>query len=105
MIWLKDTLFLEGNIAELLLLIPQLLINLVLCFRGEKVSRTKLRVLYMTLKGNGRLDNITMSSSDHIGMFYSSASWLVRHQDGKGGWPISVKRKIASGRADLAPGW
>nr|CAG4635983.1 EOG090X0272 [Eubosmina coregoni]SVE69666.1 EOG090X0272 [Eubosmina coregoni] len=73
--------------------------------RGEKVSRTKLRVLYMTLKGNGRLDNITMSSSDHIGMFYSSASWLVRHQDGKGGWPISVKRKIASGRADLAPGW
>lgn len=46
-----------------------------------------------------------MSTSDHISMFYSAADWLVRHQDANGGWPIGVHRKIASGRADLAPGW
>ena len=78
---------------------------MIILYRGEKVARPKLRVLYMTLKGYGRLDNISLASSDHIEMFYSSANWLVSNQDAKGGWPISVKRKIASGRADLAPGW
>nr|CAG4643050.1 EOG090X0272 [Ilyocryptus agilis] len=77
----------------------------VLSGRGKKLSRNKLRVVNMTLKGYGQLDNLTMSSSDHVGMFYSSANWLVRHQDAKGGWPIGVKRKIAAGRVDLAPGW
>ena len=59
----------------------------------------------MTLKGYGRVDNVTLSSSNHGGMFYSAVDWLVRHQDSNGGWPIGVKRKLASGRADLAPGW
>lgn len=77
----------------------------VLAGRGKKLIRTKLRLLNMTLKGTGRLDNLTVSSSDHPGMFYSSADWLVRHQDPNGGWPIGVKRKLAAGKADLAPGW
>ena len=65
-----------------------------------------MRLLNLTLRGYGRLDNLTISSSDHSGMFYASADWIVRHQDSNGGWPIGVKRKIASGRAsDLDPGW
>ena len=74
-------------------------------FRGKKLSRSKFRLVNMTLKGYGILDNLTLSTSDHSGMFYSSADWLVRHQDHKGGWPIQVRRKMASGLIDLAPGW
>nr|SVE76253.1 EOG090X0272 [Daphnia longispina] len=77
----------------------------VLSGRGKKLSRTKLRIHHLLLKGNGQLDNLTLASSNHMDMFYSSADWLVRHQDSSGGWPIGVKRKIASGRADLDPGW
>nr|CAG4636821.1 EOG090X0272 [Ceriodaphnia reticulata]SVE72802.1 EOG090X0272 [Ceriodaphnia reticulata] len=77
----------------------------VLSGRGKKLSRTKLRIHHLLVKGYGQLDNLTLASSNHMGMFYSSADWLVRHQDSSGGWPIGVKRKIASGRADLDPGW
>lgn len=74
-------------------------------FRGKKLTRSKWRLANMTLKGSGLLDNLTVSTSDHTSMFYSSADWLVRHQDVKGGWPIQVRRKMASGLIDLAPGW
>jgi len=77
----------------------------ILLGRGKKLSRSKFRLVNMTLKGYGILDNLTLSTSDHSGMFYSSADWLVRHQDHKGGWPIQVRRKMASGLIDLAPGW
>nr|CAG4646858.1 EOG090X0272 [Megafenestra aurita]SVE92256.1 EOG090X0272 [Megafenestra aurita] len=77
----------------------------VLSGRGKKLSRAKLRVHHLLLKGYGQLDNLTLSSSNHMSMFYSSADWLVRHQDSSGGWPIGVKRKLAAGRADLDPGW
>ena len=52
------------------------------------MSRTKLRIHHLLLKGNGQLDNLTLASSNHMDMFYSSADWLVRHQDSSGGWPI-----------------
>lgn len=77
----------------------------VLSGRGKKLTRSKWRLANMTLKGSGLLDNLTVSTSDHTSMFYSSADWLVRHQDVKGGWPIQVRRKMASGLIDLAPGW
>nr|SVE79356.1 EOG090X0272 [Daphnia magna] len=77
----------------------------VLSGRGKKLSKTKLRIHHLLVKGHGQLDNLTLASSNHMGMFYSSADWLVRHQDSSGGWPIGVKRKIASGKADLDPGW
>nr|CAG4650783.1 EOG090X0272 [Simocephalus serrulatus]SVE94105.1 EOG090X0272 [Simocephalus serrulatus] len=77
----------------------------VLSGRGKKLSRAKLRIHHLLLKGYGQIDNLTVASSNHMEMFYSSADWLVRHQDSSGGWPIGVKRKIAAGRADLDPGW
>nr|CAG4638290.1 EOG090X0272 [Cyclestheria hislopi] len=77
----------------------------VIAGRGKKLSRSRVRIISMTLKGHGLLDNLTMSTSEHGNMFYSAADWLVNHQDGNGGWPIGVRRKMASGLADLAPGW
>nr|CAG4649138.1 EOG090X0272 [Scapholeberis mucronata]SVE93483.1 EOG090X0272 [Scapholeberis mucronata] len=73
--------------------------------RGKRSSRNKIRIHHLIVKGHGQLDNLTLASSNHMGMFYSSADWLVRHQDPSGGWPIGVKRKIAAGKADLNPGW
>lgn len=38
--------------------------------------------------------------------FYAAAEWFVRNQDPEtGGWPIFVKRKLASRFQDLQPGW
>lgn len=76
----------------------------VLAGRGKKLIRTRLRLLSLTLKGAGQVDNVRLAGSDHGGMFYSAVDWLVRHQDANGGWPIDVRRKIASGLADLVSG-
>lgn len=62
-------------------------------FRGKKLSKTKLRIHHLLVKGHGQLDNLTLASSNHMGMFYSSADWLVRHQDSSGGWPIVYVQK------------
>lgn len=86
--------------SQLMITAPNLIF-----FRGKKLIRSKWRMVNMTLKGSGLFDNLTLSTSDHTSMFYSSADWLVRHQDDNGGWPIQVRRKMASGLIDLAPGW
>ncbi|XP_071049996.1 D-glucuronyl C5-epimerase B isoform X2 [Onthophagus taurus] len=72
----------------------------------NKVSRSKLKVVNIILRGKGAIDNLTLSSSEHILQFYDSADWFVRNQDpNTGGWQIPVKRKLASGFQDLKPGW
>lgn len=42
------------------------------------------------------LDNITLSSNEHLAQFYQAADWFVQQQDERGGWPIPVRRKFAS---------
>ncbi|KAJ8911450.1 hypothetical protein NQ315_013812, partial [Exocentrus adspersus] len=72
----------------------------------HKIPRSKLKLINITLRGTGAIDNLTLSSSEHIQQFYDAAEWFVRHQDNNtGGWPIPVKRKLASGFHDLKPGW
>jgi heparosan-N-sulfate-glucuronate 5-epimerase len=56
------------------------------------------------LHGNGMIDNITVSRTARIDFFMAAADWFVRYQDHKGGWPISVKRKIIEG-LEIKPGW
>jgi len=105
----KTTIYGIGSCQKWTKLTRDLFIDLlkghVLSGRGKKLTRSKWRLLNMTVKGVGLLDNLTLSTSDHTSMFYSSADWLVRHQDDNGGWPIQVRRKMASGLIDLAPGW
>lgn len=52
------------------------------------------------------IDNITLSSSEHMAQFYAAADWFVKNQDTEtGGWPIPVRRRLANGFAELKPGW
>ncbi|XP_069683353.1 D-glucuronyl C5-epimerase B [Periplaneta americana] len=72
----------------------------------RKLSRSKLKVIGITFRGSGQLDNLTLSTSEHLSQFYDAAVWLVRHQDAStGGWPNPVRRRVAPGMADLEPGW
>ncbi|KRT85088.1 hypothetical protein AMK59_535 [Oryctes borbonicus] len=71
-----------------------------------KISRSKLKVVNIILRGRGSIDNLTLSSSEHILQFYDSAEWFVKNQNEKtGGWPIPARRKLASGFQELKPGW
>lgn len=51
------------------------------------------------------LDNLTISSSEHLQNFYDAADWLIRNQNPDGGWPIPVKRKLGPGFQELQKGW
>lgn len=74
--------------------------------RKVKMRRNELKVIRISLHGNGAFDNMTLSTSEHIQHFYDSAEWFVRHQNSSsGGWAIPVRRKLASGFEDLKSGW
>lgn len=52
------------------------------------------------------IDNITLSTSEHMEQFYDAARWFVANQNvTSGGWPNPVRRKVAPGMAILEPGW
>lgn len=71
----------------------------------NKLARSKLKIINIILRGRGAIDNLTLSSSEHISQFYDAAEWFVRNQDIEtGGWSIPVKRKLASGFQALEPG-
>ncbi|XP_034291391.1 D-glucuronyl C5-epimerase [Pantherophis guttatus] len=72
------------------------------------VKQTKImpkRVVRLTVKGRGFIDNITISTTAHMAAFFAASDWLVRNQDEKGGWPIMVTRKLGEGFKSLDPGW
>ncbi|XP_052860948.1 D-glucuronyl C5-epimerase B [Anopheles cruzii] len=78
----------------------------VITDKRRKMRRTELKVVEVSLLGNGSIDNLTLSTSEHIAHFYDAAEWLIRHQDpSSGGWPIPVRRKLGSGFGELARGW
>ncbi|KAL1501825.1 hypothetical protein ABEB36_007079 [Hypothenemus hampei] len=71
-----------------------------------RMPRSKLKIISVILRGSGAIDNLTLATTEHIQQFYHSAEWFVKNQDPEsGGWPISVKREIASGFLQLEPGW
>lgn len=72
-------------------------------YRGSRL--VPLRIISVSVRGHGWIDNITFASSAHLEQMYDAADWFVRHQDNKGGWPIMVTRKLALGRLELPPGW
>ncbi|KAK8384878.1 hypothetical protein O3P69_014445 [Scylla paramamosain] len=71
----------------------------------KKVSRSKLRLLSLSLNGSGSIANVTLASAEHLHHFYDAADWLLRHQDQQGGWSIPVPRKVISGVLELGAGW
>ncbi|KAF2350585.1 D-glucuronyl C5-epimerase [Trinorchestia longiramus] len=71
----------------------------------KKVGRSRVQVTSLQLCGEGRLDNLTLSSAEHLDHFYAGAEWLVRHQDHRGGWPITVPRTVVKDVLELDSGW
>ena len=72
----------------------------------KKISRSKLKILRIILSGSGMIDNMTLSSSEHMEQFYDAARWFVANQNvTSGGWSNPVKRKVANGMTILEPGW
>ncbi|XP_025407635.1 D-glucuronyl C5-epimerase [Sipha flava] len=71
-----------------------------------KMFRSKYKLCDFKLYGVGYLDNLTLSSSDHISQFYSAVHWFIKHQDKEsGGWRNPVTRKISPVIKPLKPGW
>ncbi|KAE8739430.1 hypothetical protein FOCC_FOCC015071 [Frankliniella occidentalis] len=81
--------------------------GLLLQNKGKrKLPRSKLKVVGIALRGWGKVDNVSLSSSEHLAHFYDAARWFVKHQDrNTGGWPNPVKRRVAAGMEELEPGW
>ncbi|XP_058806182.1 D-glucuronyl C5-epimerase [Phymastichus coffea] len=72
----------------------------------KKLSRSKLKVVRIILNGSGMIDNLTLSTSEHMEQFYDAARWFVANQNvTSGGWSNPVRRKVANGMAVLEPGW
>ncbi|KAL7305243.1 hypothetical protein TKK_0002628 [Trichogramma kaykai] len=72
----------------------------------RKLLRSKLKVVRIILNGSGMIDNVTLSTSEHMEQFFDAARWFVANQNiTSGGWPNPVKRKVANGMAILEPGW
>lgn len=59
---------------------------------GNAISNSILIVVYNTLH----------ILADH---FRAASDWIADNQDDKGGWPVSVTRKITSKQLTLKPGW
>ncbi|XP_039258995.2 D-glucuronyl C5-epimerase-like [Styela clava] len=76
--------------------------------KTKSVKKTKIgirKVVKLILRGQGYIDNITISTSDHMTHFLGASYWLLENQDhSSGGWPIMVERKF-DGFTDLPPGW
>ncbi|XP_025203395.1 D-glucuronyl C5-epimerase [Melanaphis sacchari] len=71
-----------------------------------KMFRSKYKLCDFKLYGVGFLDNLTLSSSDHISQFYAAAHWFNKHQNKEsGGWINPVTRKISPFIKPLKPGW
>ncbi|ESO90470.1 hypothetical protein LOTGIDRAFT_123168 [Lottia gigantea] len=81
-----------------------------LALKYNKSKRTKMklkvsRIKVVIVRGHGWLDNLTLSTTAHLDHFYNAANWLVLHQNDRGGWPISVQRKLIPKVLELEPGW
>ncbi len=71
----------------------------------RKTKETITMVKSISINGNGRLDNITLSTYDHMTHFMDAANWLLRNQDTNGGWPTDAERKLDDDMDPLPPGW
>ncbi|RMB94193.1 hypothetical protein DUI87_28999 [Hirundo rustica rustica] len=69
--------------------------------RQTRVAPRKL--LRLVARGRGLLDNVTVSATAHAAAFFAASRWLLRNQDGRGGWPIAVTRKLGKASSPWIP--
>lgn len=73
------------------------------CSKHRKTRDLTLLGIY--IRGQGRVDNVSLSAAAHMDHFFDAANWFVNHQDSRGGWPIMVTRKLLPEVMELPPGW
>ena len=71
----------------------------------KKTKATLSKVISMSVIGNGRMDNITLRTYNHMAHFVDAANWLLKNQDKNGGWPVNTERKLDEDMAPIPPGW
>lgn len=67
--------------------------------------KSDLRIVKIVFKGKGLLESLRISTNEHEANFARASQYLLETQDSKGGWPVSVTRKLANGDLILRPGW
>ncbi|XP_062592168.1 D-glucuronyl C5-epimerase-like [Saccostrea cucullata] len=72
--------------------------------RSNKI-KSAAHIAAICVRGHGIMDNVTLRSHAHKDLFFDAASYFVRHQDSKGGWPVKVTRKLIPEVMELEPGW
>jgi len=74
-----------------------------------KIMKSKLTLDSLSIQSlytKTMIDNLTVSTNEHLALFFKAADWFVHHQDTRGGWPIPVQRKFTKAFYPiLSPGW
>jgi len=82
--------------------------------KQQKVPRSKLILESLSISNVNSfdapllVDNVTLSSTEHMPQFFQAVDWFVDNQDSQGGWPIPVSRKFNQASnfyPTLRPGW
>jgi len=71
---------------------------------GQKITPQRMRVQAVHVAGSGRLRQLSLASSDHMGQFLQAADWLLASQTASGAWTIPVERRL-NDRMVLKPNW
>uniref|UniRef100_H2YXW6 heparosan-N-sulfate-glucuronate 5-epimerase n=1 Tax=Ciona savignyi TaxID=51511 RepID=H2YXW6_CIOSA len=73
--------------------------------QAKKVRINILKVARLTVRGSGFIDNITLSTSEHLSQFHDASQWIYLNQDEEtGGWKNEVERRL-EGYKPIPAGW
>lgn len=71
----------------------------------KKVRTSIKKVVSLTLRGEGFIDNVSIVTADHTTHFLAGSYWILHNQNHTtGGWPIMIERRL-EGLQSLPPGW
>ncbi|CAK8692518.1 unnamed protein product [Clavelina lepadiformis] len=73
--------------------------------KKKKVKTSITKVTCLIVRGSGFIDNITVSTSQHMSQFQAASDWIVKNQDPEsGGWKNDIER-VLPGYDPIPPGW
>ncbi|XP_002131978.2 D-glucuronyl C5-epimerase [Ciona intestinalis] len=72
---------------------------------AKKVKVVIQKVSRLIVRGRGYIDNVTLSTSEHLTQFFDASQWMYLNQDKEtGGWKNYVERKL-EGFETIPSGW
>uniref|UniRef100_H2XK55 heparosan-N-sulfate-glucuronate 5-epimerase n=1 Tax=Ciona intestinalis TaxID=7719 RepID=H2XK55_CIOIN len=73
--------------------------------QAKKVRIAIQKVSRLIVRGRGYIDNVTLSTSEHLTQFFDASQWMYLNQDKKtGGWKNDVERRL-EGYPPIPAGW